>query len=70
MKAPSAMERPAAAATRPAPMTTKRQAAMNSSSLRARATERIIGRSKSRPPITRAATPSTAGTKDRSQARG
>ena len=60
MKAPSAMERPVRAATRPAPMTISSEAAMNSSSLLALATERIIGRNSSRPNTTSATMPNAA----------
>src|SRR6185312_13664448 len=41
MNAPSAMDIPAAAAARPAPVTTRSDAATNNSSLSARATDRI-----------------------------
>ncbi len=59
------MERPAAAEARPAPITTSRQAATNSSWLLARATDFSIGRSSRRPTTTITARPMTAGTKAR-----
>jgi hypothetical protein len=61
MKAPSAIDSPLSALTRPDPITTSRQAATNSSSLLARATERSMGRSTSRPTTSRPMTPNTAG---------
>ena len=62
MKAPRPMDSPAPAATRPAPITTSRLAATNSSSLRALATDRIMGRSRSRPATARMSSPTTRGT--------
>ncbi len=68
MKAPNAIDRPAAAAARPAPITTRRQAAMNSSSLLARATDFIIGLSTSRPTSRMATGARTAGARRRASA--
>ena len=68
MKAPSAIDRPVSALTRPAPITTSRQAAMNSSSLLARATDFSIGRSSRRPKTNSATTPSTAGSEGQQHA--
>ena len=66
MKALQAMERPVSALTNPAPITTSRQAARNSPRL-GPATERIIGRSTSRPAASKATTPSTAGARSSSR---
>ena len=61
-KAPTAIDNPAAAEARPAPITTSRHAATNSSWLLARATDFSMGRSSRRPTTTITTKPMAAGT--------